>query len=104
MSLETEKGSTIAGDFILADYQALLAGQIEKDLLAGLANLQMTGKIGGDAEVHFGSDGDPPPIDSFSGNQPSAIQMPQVPGGLTLDNTAEVSGKLKYTIQARCQN
>jgi cytoskeletal protein CcmA (bactofilin family) len=96
MSLETEKGSTIAGDFIFGGYQALLAGQIDKDLLAGLANMQLAGKVGGDAEVHFGSDDDPPPIDSFSGNQPPRVRMPQVPGGLTLDNTAEVSGKLKY--------
>ncbi len=97
MSLETEKGSTIAGDFIFGGYQALLAGQIDKDLLAGLANLQLAGKVGGDAEVHFESDGDAPPINSFAGNQPPRISMPQVPGGLTLENTAEVGGKLKYT-------
>jgi cytoskeletal protein CcmA (bactofilin family) len=97
MSLETEKGSTIAGDFIFGGYQALLAGQIDKDLLAGLANLQLAGKVGGDAEVFFESDGDPPPINSMTGGQPVRIQMPQVPGGLTLENTAEVDGKLKYT-------
>ncbi|MBC7852035.1 MAG: hypothetical protein IAF94_01250 [Pirellulaceae bacterium] len=97
MSLETEKDSTIGGDFIFAGYQALLAGQIEKDLLAGLANLQVAGKIGGDAEVYSDSDDDAPPIESFSGGQPPRIRMPQVPGGLTFDSSAEVDGKLTYT-------
>lgn len=97
MSLETEKGSTIAGDFIYAGYQALLAGQVDKDLLAALANMQVMGKIGGDAEVFFDGDANPPPIDSMTGGQPIRIKMPQVPGGLTFDSTAEVAGKLKYT-------
>lgn len=99
LSLETEKGSTIAGDFVYAGYQALLAGQIDKDLLAAISNLQMAGKVGGDANVHFDNNGDPPPINTLTGNQPVRINMPQVPGGLTLDSTAEVTGKLQYTSQ-----
>ena len=97
MSLETEKESTIGGDFIFAGYQALLAGQIDKDLLAGIANLQVAGKIGGDAEIYSDSDKDAPPVDAMTGGQPIRIKMPQVPGGLTFDSTAEVAGKLKYT-------
>ncbi|MGI8978194.1 MAG: hypothetical protein ACR2FY_03100 [Pirellulaceae bacterium] len=97
MSLETEKNSTIGGDFIFAGYQALLAGQIDKDVLAALANLQVAGKIGGDAEVYSESDDEAPPIDTFSGGQPPRIRMPQVPGGLTFDSSAEVDGKLTYT-------
>ncbi len=97
MSLEAEKESTIGGDFIFAGYQALLAGQIDKDVLAALANLQVAGKIGGDAEVYSESDGDTPPIEAFSGGQPIRIKLPQVPGGLTFDSTAEVAGKLTYT-------
>lgn len=99
MSLETEKGSSIAGDFVYAGYQALLAGQIDKDLLAAIANLQLAGKVGGDAEVYFDGDSNPPPINSLTGNQPVRINMPQVPGGLTLDSSAEVTGKLQYTSQ-----
>ncbi|MFN0020402.1 MAG: hypothetical protein ACKVP0_19255 [Pirellulaceae bacterium] len=97
MSLESEKGSTISGDFIYAGYQALLSGQIDKRLLAAISNLQVAGKIGGDAEVYFDGDSNPPPIESMTGGQPIRIKMPQVPGGLTFDSTAEVTGKLKYT-------
>lgn len=97
MSLETEKGSTIAGDFIYAGLQALLAGEIDKDLLAHLSNLQMTGKIGGDVKVEVNGNGEPFPVEAMTGNQPVRIKMPEVPGGLTIDSTAEVVGKLNYT-------
>lgn len=96
-SLEAVKGSAITGDFIYAGYQALLSGQVDKDVLAGLANFQMSGKVGGDAEVYFDGDGDAPNVNQMTGGQPVRISMPQVPSGLTLDSTAEVSGKLKYT-------
>jgi cytoskeletal protein CcmA (bactofilin family) len=97
MSLETEKGSTIAGDFVYAGLQALLAGEIDKDLLAQLSNLQVTGKIGGDVKVEVNGNGEPFPIEAMTGNQPVRIKMPEVPGGLTIDSTAEVVGKLNYT-------
>jgi cytoskeletal protein CcmA (bactofilin family) len=96
-SLEAVKGSAITGDFIYAGYQALLGGRVDKDVLAGLANFQMSGKVGGDAEVYFDSDGEAPNVNQMTGGQPVRISMPQVPGGLTLDSTAEVAGKLKYT-------
>lgn len=97
LSLEAEKESVISGDFLYAGYQALLAGQIDKDVLAALSNLQVAGKVRGDAEVFFESVGTPPSLESFSGGQLLRIRMPNVPGGLTIDGTAAVAGKLKYT-------
>jgi hypothetical protein len=96
-SLETMKESSIAGDFIFGGYQALLGGQIDKDIKAGLVNCQLSGKVGGDAEIISKSDGEAPNVNQMTGNQPVRISMPQVPAGLTLDASAEVSGKLKYT-------
>lgn len=93
-SLETEKDSTIAGDALFAGFQALLGGQIDKDLKGGVANCRLAGKIGGDVDLDVGGEPGQGPPPNFG--PPPPIPLPSVPGGLTVTDTAEVTGKLKY--------
>ena len=92
-SLETEPGSTITGDALFAGAQALLAGQIDKDLKAGLANCRLAGTIGGDVDLEVEGEPGSDPIPNFG---PTPVPLPNVPGGLTVADTAVVTGKLNY--------
>jgi cytoskeletal protein CcmA (bactofilin family) len=92
-SLETEPQSKIAGDALFAGAQALLAGQIDKDLKAGLGNLRLAGTIGGDADLEVGGQPGSDPIPNFG---PTPIPLPTVPSGLTVADSATVTGKLNY--------
>jgi cytoskeletal protein CcmA (bactofilin family) len=93
-SLETEQGSTITGDAMFAGAQALLAGQIDKDLKAGLANCRLAGTIGGDVDLEVGGEPGSAPIPNFG--PPPPVAPPGVSGGLTIADTAVVTGKLNY--------
>jgi len=93
-SLETEQGSTITGDAMFAGAQALLAGQIDKDLKAGLANCRLAGTIGGDVDLDVGGEPGSAPIPNFGPAPP--VAPPSVSGGLTVADTAVVTGKLNY--------
>jgi cytoskeletal protein CcmA (bactofilin family) len=92
MSLETEPGSVITGDAVFAGMQALLAGQLDQDLIAKLANARLAGKIGGQAELEVDGHPDARPQPNFG----SPVPMASVPGGLTIADSAEVVGKLNY--------
>jgi len=93
-SLETEKGSAVSGDALYAGFQALLGGQIGKDIQGGLVNCRMTGKVGGDIELDVGGEESSSAPPSFGLAPP--VPLPAVPGGLTIAETAEVIGKLNY--------
>jgi cytoskeletal protein CcmA (bactofilin family) len=95
-SLETRKGSSIGQDAIIFGGQALLAGDITRNvkLFAGGGELQ--GKIGGNLEAQVGSD-------EYAGPGPrtyltqSPISIPDVKNGLSIDPAAKIGGKLTYT-------
>lgn len=92
-SLECQKESAVAGDALYAGYQALFAGQIDKDVKGGMANCRLEGKIGGDVDVEAGGDDHAPPPNMFG---PTPVAMPHVPGGLTISETAVIDGDLHY--------
>ena len=95
-SLETRKGSSIGQDAIFFGGQALLTGDITRNvkLFAGGGELQ--GSIGGNLEAQVGGD-------DYSGPGPrsyltqSPISIPDVKNGLTIDPAAKIGGKLTYT-------
>lgn len=93
-SLETENGCAIDGDVLYAGYQAKVGGTIAGNLTAALVNCELGGSIGGDAQLKVDGDKGTPPTYAFG--QPPPIGMPQVPGGLTIDETAKIDGKLSY--------
>lgn len=101
MSLECEPQSTVAGDVLYAGYQGLFGGQIDQDLKAAMAHCRLAGLIGGRADLEVGgTDGDPPP---HQFGPPPPIPMPVLPSGLTIAETATVTGPLTYTAPQEAQ-
>jgi cytoskeletal protein CcmA (bactofilin family) len=93
-SIEAEKGSSVGGDFFYGGYQALLAGDVAEDVRVAVGGLQLSGSVGGDVKAEVGEAGEGPPPMFF---MPGVPAMPSVPLGLTVDEGAEIGGKLDYT-------
>ena len=94
LSIEGKKGSSVGGGFIYGGYQALLAGDVAQDLTVAVGGLQLSGSVGGDVKAEVGEAGEGPPPTFF---MPGAPPMPSVPMGLTVDEGAQIGGKLDYT-------
>ena len=93
-SLECQPETKIHGDLVYAGYQALLAGEIERNLKVAANALEIQGEIGGDAslKVEAASGQGPPP--NFG--PPPEVAWPGVPTGLTIGDTAHIGGDLEY--------
>jgi len=96
-SIEDKKGSSVDGDFTYFGYQALLAGDVAQDLTVGVGGLQLSGSIGGDVKAEVGEAEEGPPPTFFMTMMPNVPAMPSVPTGLTVDEGAQIGGKLDYT-------
>lgn len=95
-SLENKAGSTVVGDLAFAGVQALLAGNVKRNVTGFMAALDLRGTIGSNANVTVGTQGDEP--ESF---EPPFVPQPPVPtpklrSGLTVADTARIGGKLTY--------
>jgi cytoskeletal protein CcmA (bactofilin family) len=92
-NLTTEKGSSIGRDLLVGAYQALLSGQIERDVRAGVGALEINGTVGGDVYAEVGS-----PEDNqqtiFFGGPPGVDTI--VPTGIRISEEAQVGGKVTY--------
>lgn len=95
-SLETESDSNIAGQLYFGGGQALLSGNIGRDLLAGTGALEIRGTVGGNVIAEVGSAADAPPFNPMQ-FQPNAPQVPTVLPGLTIADDASIGGRLEYT-------
>lgn len=96
-SLETQAGSQVARSLYVGGYQAILAGDLQRDLFAGAGAVELKGKVGGNAILDLGS--------SSSGgegftNMPF-FNQPGIPAavqpGLRVADSASIGGKLTYT-------
>lgn len=98
-SLETKAGSAVGKDLLVAAAQALLAGDVERDVLAGTAALELRGKIGGDVKAYVDQT-----EESVSGPSPNVymqqnipLTLPSVAPGLTVSESASIAGDLEYS-------
>lgn len=95
-SLNAERGSLIQRDLMTGGYQALLNGDVQRDLRAGLSALQLNSKVGGDVYAEVASPQEPPlpPFFlTFAGqNLPAAVAP-----GLHIGSDAQIGGKLNYS-------
>lgn len=92
-NLTAEPGSYISKDLLVGAYQALLSGQIDRDVHAGVGALEIEGSIGNNvyAEVSGTSEEEPP---YFVFNQPGIDTV--IPSGLRVSENAEIGGSLNY--------
>lgn len=95
-SLETQAGSLIEGDLSFAGRQALLTGNITKDVLLGTYGAELQGTVGGSVEANVAESGTTFPFDptSFTPGMPT---LPSVAAGLSLGDNAQIKGDLALT-------
>jgi hypothetical protein len=98
-SLETKAGSTVGGDLLVGAGQALLAGDVGHDVLAGAGALELRGNFGGDVKAYVDQTEDtarsPSPNIYMQQNIP--LTLPSVAPGLTVAESAQISGSLEYS-------
>lgn len=90
-SLETRKGSTIGEDTVFAGGQALLVGDIARNLNSATGSLELRGKIGGNVSADVGSG------ETHITIPDSTITTPNTKAGFTIDPAAKIGGTLVYT-------
>ncbi len=97
-SLEVRQGSVIDRDLVFAGAQLMMAGDVTRNVQVAGSAFKLLGKVGGDVKAELGSTnqaqaGFPPTM--FMPQ--SAIPVPYVPLGLTVDPAARIKGDLTYT-------
>jgi hypothetical protein len=103
-TLDSRDGSLIGGELRFASAQALLGGNVETSVWGAASAVRLSGDIGGDVTLDFGdtrADSVIPVMPSF-GTSGTTYQF-LIPLGLTVDDSAQISGELRYTslIEAR---
>lgn len=93
-SLEVRAGALIGQDALFAGGQALIAGEITRNLQVATAALELRGTVGGDVTAEVGeAEGNPP----MSFPMQSTVPVPVINPGLTIDPAAHIGGDLQYT-------
>ena len=93
-SLKVERGSLVGRDVLVGGYQALIAGDVGRNVSAGVGALELSGRVRGDVKTEVGASGEAAPMPSFYG-PPGA--PPMVAPGLRIAEEAYIGGKLIYT-------
>jgi cytoskeletal protein CcmA (bactofilin family) len=91
-SLETQKNSQIGGNLQFVGAQALLSGTVAQELNSTVGALKLNGTVEKDAKLIVGQEKIQPP--TF--RPKPALQIPDIPNGLTLTASAKIGGKLSY--------
>lgn len=95
-SLEVKRGSLVTNDVLFGGAQALLEGNIGRNLLVGAGGLELNGEVAGDALIEVGD------VEE-TGSAPSSyitntrIAVPNVAPGLVVADEAKVKGTFTYT-------
>jgi hypothetical protein len=96
-SLEASKGSSVGQDVVFAGGQALLAGDIQRNVTVASGSLELSGAVGGDVKADVGS-----ASHDYSGGPgtfmpDTGVTIPNIKSGLTIDPAAKIGGNLEYT-------
>lgn len=97
MSLDSQAGSVVQGDLLVGVYQALLAGQVGRNVWGGMDRLELLGTVGGNLDIAVSGE------DSTTGIQFTPVgtmPIPRVQPNLTVANSARVGGRLIYESRA----
>jgi cytoskeletal protein CcmA (bactofilin family) len=91
--LEQRVGSNIGGDLYFGGFQALLAGNVSQNFVGGMNSLELRGTIGKDVKATVVGD---PNIFQWPFLPQPLKDLPQLPLGLTIGDTAKIGGDLSY--------
>ncbi|MCS6907509.1 MAG: hypothetical protein RML93_06465 [Anaerolineales bacterium] len=92
-ALHTRPGSQVGKDAVFAGYQAILGGQIRRDVLASVGALELNGEVGRDVRAVVGDPEEEPGMIPFY-TPPSS---PPIPSGLRINEGAKIGGNLIYS-------
>ncbi len=95
-SLDTEPGSMIGRDVQATGFQALFAGQINRNVNVEMDALEIRGSIGGDVMVKAGNPKSGPPELGPSFMFPGS-KRPMIASGLRVTKDAQIGGTLTYS-------
>ena len=99
-SLGTMAGNIVGKDAYIAGYQAILGGEISRDLNFSGGALELNGKVDRNANLDIGSPnpGEPNYFNPTMFQQPGMPPMPaMIAQGLNIGKNAQIGGKLVYT-------
>lgn len=96
-SLEVRKGSTVGRDMVYAGGQALLAGDVARNVWAATGGLEISGTVGGNVKAEVGEADQTQPVPPTAYMPQSTIPTPIIKAGLTIDPSAKIAGNLDYT-------
>jgi hypothetical protein len=96
-ALETKSNSIVGSDLLIGAYQALLAGTVQRDVIAGSYGIQLNGIVGRNVRVSV-ADSNAGPSPAFY-MPPASVPVPFVPAGLTIVPSAKIGGDLVYESQ-----
>jgi cytoskeletal protein CcmA (bactofilin family) len=91
--LEQRVGSNIGGDLHFGGFQALLAGNVSQNVVVGTNSLELRGTIGKDVRATVLGDSN---IFQWPFLPQPLKEIPQLPLGLTIGDTAKIGGNLSY--------
>lgn len=100
-SLDNRSGSTVGGDLLFGGYQALLDGEVGRDVRSGAGAMEIGGEVGRDVDVEVGGGDEEPAGTGFAPGP--AVEIPPVEPGLTLTDPARVEGDLTYDSPTRAE-
>ncbi|MGB2965680.1 MAG: polymer-forming cytoskeletal protein [Anaerolineales bacterium] len=92
-NLSAEPGSIVEKDLLVGAYQALLAGQVGRDVRAGVGALEIDGYVGNDVRADVGATAEGQQAYFLSG--PPGVET-IVPSGIRVSEDAEIGGSLLY--------
>lgn len=92
-NLTTTDGSFVSRDLLVAGYQALLSGEVGRDVRAAVGALEINGVIGNDVIAEVGGTEDNQQPLYFTG--PPGVET-IVPAGIRVSEDAKIGGSLTY--------
>ncbi len=99
-SIETQPGNMVGKDAYIGGYQAILGGEIARDLNFGGGALELNGKVDRNANLDVGSP-NPSEPNYFNPGMFQQTGLPPMPAmiaqGLRIGKDAQIGGKLTYT-------
>ncbi|RLD05921.1 MAG: hypothetical protein DRI56_08755 [Chloroflexota bacterium] len=97
-NLTTKAGSVVGRDLLVGGYQALLAGEVGRDVKSASGALELDGKVGGDVTAEVDAPSQDIQVMPFYGGPPGVETI--VPSGIRVSEEAEIGGKLTYNSSA----